>query len=189
MAGQNDGACANPKQIRTDLDCRAARSKFNKGAWSPAKISDVTGRLALPLHHAGRKQARQRRLQALADGLPFPRPPENLLHRPYGNGRDGTFSLADARRERNKAKDLLKEGKDPSIEKQLDKHRKAAARPFAQWPMSGSPRRRWRKSSAAGSSQCTLNKRLRLLGIDTKTDHCAPRLPNHLLDPVSPRGD
>lgn len=52
---------------------------------------------------------------------------------PYGNGRDGTFSLADARRERDKAKDLLKEGKDPSTEKQLDKHRKAAVRLFKQW--------------------------------------------------------
>ena len=52
---------------------------------------------------------------------------------PYGNGKDGTFSLADARRERDKAKDLLKEGKDPSTEKQLDKHRQAAARPFEQW--------------------------------------------------------
>jgi hypothetical protein len=41
----------------------------------------------------------------------------------YGNGKDGTFSLADARRERDKAKDLLKEGKDSSTEK-------AAARPF-----------------------------------------------------------
>ena len=43
MARKNDGACANPKQIRTDVDCRAARPKFDKGAWSPAKISDVTG--------------------------------------------------------------------------------------------------------------------------------------------------
>lgn len=42
------------------------------------------------------------------------------------------FSLADARRERDKAKDLLKEGKDPSTEKQLNKHRQAAARPFEQ---------------------------------------------------------
>jgi hypothetical protein len=32
-----------------------------------------------------------------------------------------------------KAKDLLKEGKDPSTEKQFDKHRQAAARPFEQW--------------------------------------------------------
>jgi hypothetical protein len=42
MARKNDGACADPKQIRTDVDCRAARPKFDKGAWSPAKISDVT---------------------------------------------------------------------------------------------------------------------------------------------------
>jgi hypothetical protein len=62
---------------------------------------------------------------------------------PYGNGKDGTCSLADARRERDKAKDLLKEGKDPSTEKDA--------------PLSNN----------------TLNKRLRLLGIDTKTDHCA----------------
>jgi len=37
------------------------------------------------------------------------------------------------RRERDKAKDLLKEGKDPSTEKQLDKHRQAAGRTFGQW--------------------------------------------------------
>jgi hypothetical protein len=41
MARKNDGASANPKQIRTDVDCRAARPKFNEGAWSPAKISDA----------------------------------------------------------------------------------------------------------------------------------------------------
>jgi hypothetical protein len=33
----------------------------------------------------------------------------------------------------DKAKDVLKEGKDPSTEKQLDKHSQAAARPFEQW--------------------------------------------------------
>jgi hypothetical protein len=43
MARKNDGACGNPKLIRTDVDCRAAQPKFNEGAWSPAKISDVTG--------------------------------------------------------------------------------------------------------------------------------------------------
>jgi hypothetical protein len=32
----------NPKLIRTDVDCRAARPKFNEAAWSSAKISDVT---------------------------------------------------------------------------------------------------------------------------------------------------
>ncbi|WP_027579438.1 hypothetical protein [Bradyrhizobium sp. Ai1a-2] len=34
---------------------------------------------------------------------------------------------------RDKAKDLLKADKDPSTEKQLDKHRQAASRPFEQW--------------------------------------------------------
>lgn len=42
-ARKNDGAHANPKLIRTDVDCRAARAKFGGGAWGPAKISDVTG--------------------------------------------------------------------------------------------------------------------------------------------------
>ncbi len=32
MAGKNGGACANPKQIKTDVDCRAARPKFDNGA-------------------------------------------------------------------------------------------------------------------------------------------------------------
>ena len=32
-----------PKQIRTDVDCRGARPKFDKGAWRAAKLSDVTG--------------------------------------------------------------------------------------------------------------------------------------------------
>ena len=43
MARKNDGASANPKQIRTDVDCRADRPKFDNGMWSPAKIFDVTG--------------------------------------------------------------------------------------------------------------------------------------------------
>jgi len=41
-----------------------------------------------------------------------------------------TFSLADARRERDKAKDPAQGRQRPSTEKQLDKHRQAAARPF-----------------------------------------------------------
>src|SRR5260221_10531848 len=44
MAGRNYGGFAIPKQIRTDADCRSAGPKFDNGARSPAKISDVTGR-------------------------------------------------------------------------------------------------------------------------------------------------
>ena len=40
---RNKDKHANSEQIRTDVDCRTARPKFNNGAWSAAKISDVTG--------------------------------------------------------------------------------------------------------------------------------------------------
>jgi hypothetical protein len=133
MAGKNGGACANPKQIRTDVDCRAARPNFVKGAWSPAKISDVTGGwlylfVTPDVSRPGNAASKLWRMDYRFHGRQ-----KTYSIGPYGNGKDGTFSLADARRERDKAKDLLKEGKDPSIEKQLDKHRQAAARPFGQW--------------------------------------------------------
>jgi hypothetical protein len=37
MARKNDGAYADPKPITTDVDRRAARPKFDKGARSPVK--------------------------------------------------------------------------------------------------------------------------------------------------------
>jgi hypothetical protein len=58
MARKNDGVCANPKQIRTDVDCRAARPKFDNGAWSPAKISGCDRGRSLSLRHAGQEQTR-----------------------------------------------------------------------------------------------------------------------------------
>jgi hypothetical protein len=133
MARKNDGACANPKQIRTDVDCRAARPKFDGGAWSPAKISDVTGGglylfVTPDVSRPGNAASKLWRM-----GYRFHSRQKTYSIGPYGNGKDGTFSLADARRERDKAKGLLREGKDPSTEKQLDKHRQAAARPFEQW--------------------------------------------------------
>ena len=70
MARKSDGTSTNPKQIRTDVDCRAARPKFNNGAWSAAKISDVTG-----------------------GGLYLFVTPEDLLHRPLRQ-RQGWHVLA-----------------------------------------------------------------------------------------------
>ena len=54
---------------------------------------------------------------------------------PYGNGKDGGFSLAPARQKRDAAKALLAQDPpvDPSIEKQFEKHRQAAERPFGEW--------------------------------------------------------
>jgi hypothetical protein len=43
VVGKNDGVYANPKQVKTDIDCRAARPKFDREVWRPARISDVTG--------------------------------------------------------------------------------------------------------------------------------------------------
>jgi integrase len=133
MAGKNGGAGANSKQIKTDVDCRAARPKFDNGAWSHAKISDVTGGwlylfVTPDVSRPGNAASKLWRMDYRFRGRQ-----RTYSIGPYGNGKDGTFSLADARRERDKAKDLLKEGKDPSIEKQLDKHRQTAARPFGQW--------------------------------------------------------
>jgi hypothetical protein len=133
MARKKDGACANPKQIRTDVDCRAARPKFDNGAWSPAKISDVTGRGLYLFVTPDESRPGNAASKLWRMGYRFHTRQKTYSIGPYGNGKDGTFSLADARRERDKAKDLLKEGKDPSTEKQLDKHRQAAARPFEQW--------------------------------------------------------
>jgi hypothetical protein len=133
MARKNDGACANPKQIRTDVDCRSARPKFDQGAWSPAKISDVTGGGLYLFVTPDESRPGNAASKLWRMGYRFRSRQKTYSIGPYGNGKDGTFSLADARRERDKAKDLLKEGKDPSTEKQLDKHRQAAARPFEQW--------------------------------------------------------
>ena len=156
MAGKNDGACANPKQIRTDVDCRAARPKFDNGAWNPAKISDVTGRGLYLFVTPDESRPGNAASKLWRMGYRFHTRQKTYSIGPYGNGKDGTHSLAAARRERDKAKDLLKEGKDPSTEKQLDKHRQAAARPFGQWADECSSRisivRLW-KGSARGTDR------------------------------------
>jgi len=104
MARKNDGACANPKPIRTDVDCRAARPKFDKGAWSPAKISDVTGGglylfVTPDVRRPGNAASKLWRM-----AYRFHSRQKTYSIGPYGNGKDGTFSLADARRERDKVK-------------------------------------------------------------------------------------
>jgi hypothetical protein len=121
MARKNDGGCANPKQIRTDVDCRAARPKFDNDAWSPAKISDVTGRGLYLFVTPDESRPGNAASKLWRIGYRFHTRQKTYSIGPCGNGKDGTFSLADARRERDKAKDLLKEGKDPSTEKPTPK--------------------------------------------------------------------
>ena len=52
----------------------------------------------------------------------------------YGNDKDGGISLATARQKRDIAKGLLAQDPpvDPSIEKQFERHRQAAERPFGE---------------------------------------------------------
>jgi len=102
MARKNDGACANPKQIRTDVDCRAARPKFDNGAWSPAKISDVTGGGLYLFVTPDKSKPGNAASKLWRTGYRFHGRQKTYSIGPYGNGRDGTFSLADARRERDK---------------------------------------------------------------------------------------
>ena len=122
------------REIRNDVDCRAARPKFQNGVWTPAKISDVTGGGLYLLVKPGLEQTQVRpsrssgRWPTVSMAAKKPIPSGR-----YGKGDDGTFSLAQARRKRDDAKELLKNGMDPSLEKQLAKHREAAARPFGEW--------------------------------------------------------
>jgi hypothetical protein len=99
MARKNDGACANAKQIRTDVDCRAARPKFDNGAWSPAKISDVTGSGLYLFDTPDKSRPSSAASKLWRMGYRFHGRQKTYSIGPYGNGNDGTFSLADAKRD------------------------------------------------------------------------------------------
>src|SRR5258708_20865728 len=103
MARKTDGACANPKQIRTDVDCRASRPKFDKGAWSPAKISDVTGGGLYLFVTPDRSRPGDAASKLWRMGYPFHSRHNTYSIRPYGILKAGTFSLADAPPEPGKA--------------------------------------------------------------------------------------
>ena len=121
------------EEIATDLDCRAAKPKFENGAWRPTKISDVTGGgLYLLIRPDPDKPGEvASKLWQMAYRF-YGRQKTYSIGR-YGKGDDGTFSLAQARNKRDDAKELLKNGSDPSLEKQLAKHREATVRPFGEW--------------------------------------------------------
>jgi integrase len=126
---------ANPEQIRTDVDCRAARPKFESGEWRATKISDVTGGglYLLITPDPSRPGKAGSKLWRMA--YRFHGRQKTFSIGPYGNGNDGTVSLATARQKRDAAKALLAKDRpvDPSIEKQFERHRQAAERPFGVW--------------------------------------------------------
>jgi hypothetical protein len=126
---------ANPEQIRTDIDCRAAAPKFESGEWRATKISDVTGGglYLLITPDPGRPGKAGSKLWRMA--YRFHGRQKTYSIGPYGNGNDGTVSLATARQRRDAAKALLAKDRpvDPSIEKKFERHRQAAERPFGVW--------------------------------------------------------
>lgn len=156
MARKNDGARTNPKQIRTDVDCRAARPKFDKGAWSPAKISDVTsGGLYLYVtpdkSRPGNAASKLWRM-----GYRF-----HSRKRPTPSAPTATARMARSRSQTRGAS-----ATKPKICSRKAKTRaprssstSTGRRPHGlsrNGPTNGSRRRRWRKSNAAGSSRCAI---------------------------------
>jgi hypothetical protein len=124
-----------PEQIRADFDCRAVRPKFENGVWTATKISDVTGGglylfIKPDPNRLGKAASKLWQMAYRLHGRQ-----KTLSIGPYGNGNDGTFSLATARQKRDAAKALLAQNPpvDPSIEKQFERHRQAAERPFGAW--------------------------------------------------------
>ena len=133
MARKKDSEHTNPEHIRANVDCRAARPKFDNGAWSATKISDVTGGglYLLITPDPGRPGKAASKLWQMA--YRFHGRQKTYSIGPCGNGNDGTVSLATARQKRDAAKALLAQDPpiDPSIEKQVERHRQATERPFS----------------------------------------------------------
>ena len=119
MARKKDSEHTNPEHIRANVDCRAARPKFDNGAWSATKISDVTGGglYLLITPDPGRPGKAASKLWQMA--YRFHGRQKTYSIGPCGNGNDGTVSLATARQKRDAAKALLAQDPpvDPSIEK------------------------------------------------------------------------
>ena len=120
---------ANPEQIRNDVDCRAARPKFENGVWTATKISDATGGglyllITLDPNRPGKAGSKLWRM-----AYRFRSRQKTYSIGLYGNGNDGTVSLATARQKRDAAKALLAQDPpvDPSIEKQFERHRRGGS--------------------------------------------------------------
>lgn len=163
MARRQAGEHANPEQIRTDFDCRAARPKFENGVWTATKISDVTGGglylfIKPDPNRLGKAASKLWQMAYRLHGRQ-----KTLSIGPYGNGNDGTFSLATARQKRDAAKALLAQNPpvDPSIEKQFESIVRSLNARSARGSMNGSQRRRPRRSSAADLSRCAVPRPLR----------------------------
>ena len=96
MVRKNDGRCTKSKQIRTDVDCRAARPRFDNGAWSTAKISDATGGGLYLFVTPDKSRPGDAASKLWRMGYRFHSRQKTYSIGRCGNGKDGTFSLRDA---------------------------------------------------------------------------------------------
>jgi integrase len=120
------------KEIRNDVDCRNAKPKLKNDLWMPAKISDVTGGGLYLLVKPDPDNPGKAAAKLWQMAYRFHGRQKTYSIGVYGN--DGGISLATARQKRDIAKAKLAQDPpvDPSIEKQFERHRQAAERPFCE---------------------------------------------------------
>lgn len=100
---RNKDKHANPGQIRTDVDCRAARPKFEDGAWTATKISDVTGGGLYLLIMPDPNKPGEAGSKLWRMAYRFRGRQKTYSIGPYGNGNDGRTCLPSFERCRLKA--------------------------------------------------------------------------------------
>jgi integrase len=115
-----------PRKLLTDTFCRTVKPRVAGGIAIDAKYSDSGGLYLLVTANGAKLWRMAYRFHGRQKKLAIGR---------YGNGDDGTVSLVMARQKRDAAKALLAQDPpvDPSIEKQFEKHRQRATRPFGDW--------------------------------------------------------
>ena len=154
MARKKDGEHANPEHIRADVDCRAARPKFDNGVWSATKISDVTGGglylfvtpdESRPGNAASKLWRMDYRIHSRQ---------KTYSIGPYGNGKDGSSRSRTCGASATKPKTCSRTAKTRAPRSSSTSIGRRPPGLSSNGPTSGSQRRRWRKSSAAGSSRC-----------------------------------
>jgi hypothetical protein len=133
IARRNDGASANPEQIRIDVDCRAARPRFDKGAWSPAKISDVTGGDLYLFVTPGDSRPGNGASKLWRMGYRFNSRQKTYSIGPYGNGKDGTSHSPMRGANTTRPKICSRQAKTRARRSNSTSTGRGALRPFEQW--------------------------------------------------------
>ena len=133
MARKKHNEHAAPRSETTSIVAPPNRN-FKNGVWMPAKISDTTGGGLYLLVKPDPDKPGEAASKLWQMAYRFHGRQKTYSIGAYGNDKDGGISLATARQKRDAAKGLLAQDPpvDPSIEKQFERHRQAAERPFGE---------------------------------------------------------